>query len=655
MKKRLSWLHCIVIVFWGLYLGANSVFALDISVFQENFETGGTGWYSDNGVWEVGVPSSGPVIAHGGNYCTGTVLSGSYPNNIASRIIYPLPFLPGLQLPEISGEEELHFQFFQWFSYASGDHGQVQISLYDEVDGWSDWENISNQVGFHYSELWTLKSIDISAYAGKKVRFSFFHTADSNGYTHYGWYIDDIEIVKILPEFTGHFESGWSGWYADNGVWETGIPMQGPDSAHQGSQCAGTVLNGSYYDYTDSRLISPTVALEEISGEEELHFQFFQWFSYASGDHGQVQISLYDEVDGWSDWENISNQVGFHYSELWTLKSIDISAYAGKKVRFSFFHTADSNGHTHYGWYIDDIEIVKILPEFTGHFESGWSGWYADNGVWETGIPMQGPDSAHQGSQCAGTVLNGNYYDYTDSRLISPTVRIPQGCGGFSPVMSFWHWWSYSSGDSGMVQVSTLNEETGEWSAWENAQTIPSTISGSLSAWHQGYAFLSDYVDKWIRIAFYHTADSNGHVGPGWYIDDIEFPMISPTIDKIFHTVYIPPPCTSNIRIETSNPCGGGLSYYWNASDGGNVVGSGPEVEFIPPDQRIEPYYVQVSVTSGLTRISSSLKTIKIYTQVLYDYEPDEDIDGRDVSVAAGLESTDLRRLAEEFGMVACQ
>ena len=76
-----------------------------------------------------------------------------------------------------------------------------------------------------------------------------------------------------------NFESGWDGWAADYGVWEVGTPTAGPDSCHGGSRCAGTVLGGNYPGETDSRLISPSITLPGVSGDEELHLRFWHWFS----------------------------------------------------------------------------------------------------------------------------------------------------------------------------------------------------------------------------------------------------------------------------------------------------------------------------------------------------------------------------------------
>jgi len=42
----------------------------------EGFENGLGDWYAESGVWQVGVPTSGPGAAHTGTNCAATVLSG---------------------------------------------------------------------------------------------------------------------------------------------------------------------------------------------------------------------------------------------------------------------------------------------------------------------------------------------------------------------------------------------------------------------------------------------------------------------------------------------------------------------------------------------------------------------------------------------------
>ena len=71
-----------------------------------------------------------------------------------------------------------------------------------------------------------------SPYAGKEVQIGFlFHSQiNSNGrsYVAEGWYLDDVEIVSGPMVFRNPegFEAPdfWDHWYADNGVWEVGVP-----------------------------------------------------------------------------------------------------------------------------------------------------------------------------------------------------------------------------------------------------------------------------------------------------------------------------------------------------------------------------------------------------------------------------------------------
>ncbi|MCJ7602159.1 MAG: immune inhibitor A, partial [Desulfobulbaceae bacterium] len=90
---------------------------------------------------------------------------------------------------------------------------------------------------------------------------------------------------------------------------------------------------------------------------------FWHWFSYYSSDYGIVQISEYDESLGsWSAFTNISGAIVYS-SVVWSPKSIDISAYAGKKVRIAFYHYTHDDSGVGPGWYIDHIRITGF-PHF---------------------------------------------------------------------------------------------------------------------------------------------------------------------------------------------------------------------------------------------------------------------------------------------------
>jgi len=164
--------------------------------------------------------------------------------------------------------------------------------------------------------------------------------------------------------FSEDWEDEQGDWDVSNGVWQVGAPTAGSGGAHGGSQCAGTVLDGSYPNSTDSRLISPSIRLPDVSGDEEIRLCFWHWFSFDRGDAGYVQISVYDEVTAeWSAWDNIFGPIS-RYSAGWTRSPTTyLTAYEGQKVRIAFYHTADGS-YTDAGWYIDDIKLpgVFLIP-----------------------------------------------------------------------------------------------------------------------------------------------------------------------------------------------------------------------------------------------------------------------------------------------------
>ncbi len=183
MKKK-TILTSILMLVLAVCLNSIPASAFDVPIYEENFE-GSSGWSAENGVWEVGVPSSGPGESHDGIQCAGTVLGGDYYNDTDSRLIVPyqFPWEQGIELPNVVGDEELHLRFWQWFNYYpynwsdSQDWGQVEISTYDEASGWSAWQSLGTHTQ-DYGGYWSQKSVDLTAYAGQKVRIAFNHISD---------------------------------------------------------------------------------------------------------------------------------------------------------------------------------------------------------------------------------------------------------------------------------------------------------------------------------------------------------------------------------------------------------------------------------------------------------------------------------------------
>jgi len=130
-----------------------------------------------------------------------------------------------------------------------------------------------------------------------------------------------------------------------------------------------------------------------------------------------------------------------------------------------------------------------------------------------------GPTSCFAGTQCAGTVLDGNYPANTDSRLVSASQQMPTVTGFEEIRLRFQQWFSLGSGDSGQVQVSVFDPVTSTWGNWVSEGT---SVTGVSAIWSLKDVDLTAYSGERVRIGFLHTADASSiSVSNGWYVDDI--------------------------------------------------------------------------------------------------------------------------------------
>jgi len=332
--------------------------------------------------------------------------------------------------------------------------------------------------------------------------------------------------------FSENWEGGIGSWFADAGVWEVGVPTSGPGSAHQGTQCAATILAGTYPGGTNSRLISPAIVLPSSPQDGKLWIKFWHWFSIAAGDDNDsawVEISTSGPLGPWQQVSNRFNNSGGG----WTRYIGDLSAYAGQTVRIAFHmrdHSAGFDGNQlSTGWYVDELAIYDgAAPQWSPEgFENGIGCWSADRGVWQVGDPTSGPQSGYRSSQCAATILDGNYPGGSDSRLVSPVVTLPSAPADGQLWLRFWQWFAIAAGDDGdsaWVEISPSGSDLGPWVQISNNFRYYSTTT--FTGWTQYLADLSPYAGQTVRIAFHLRDRSAGFDGnqidSGWYVDDID-------------------------------------------------------------------------------------------------------------------------------------
>ncbi len=505
----------------------------------ESFELGWNGWSTDDyAIWQVGQPTSGSGAAHSGSGCAATVLNGDYPEGYEARLVSPY-----LRVP--SADESPRLRFWHWWNFNCYDYGQVQIR-----EGSGPWIALSDGYSSTSLDRWSRASLDLRAYAGKTVQLGFFfhsHSGwDCDSSWNYevapGWYIDDVTVeTGPLPELPAleDFEAGWGGWMVEFsggtatefGLWEIGSPTSGPGTAFSGTKCAATILSGDYPEWYESRMVSPAFVVPSL--EQSPRLRFWHWWNLNCYDYGQVQVR-----EGNGPWMALSDGYSSTSLDRWSRASLDLRAYAGKTVQLGFFFHSHSgwdcdsswNYEVAPGWYIDDVTVetgpLPELPVVEG-FESGWGGWKVEFsggtatefGLWEIGTPTSGPGIAFSGTQCAATILSGDYPEWYESRMVSPGFVVPSL--EQSPRLRFWHWWNLNCYDYGQVQI---REGNGPWMALSDGYS-----STSLDRWSRASLDLGAYAGKTVQLGFFFHSHSGWdcdsswsyEVAPGWYIDDV--------------------------------------------------------------------------------------------------------------------------------------
>src|SRR5699024_8399940 len=157
--------------------------------YFEDFEDTAAGWttFGENGVWERGIPTSGPEEAVSGENVYATNLDGDYPTRMDGTLL-----MPAIQLPE--GESYLQFKSWHNFEQSSAgtnwDYGQVVIST--DLEEWTELQLFGG-----IEESWQDAEIDLSAYAGQQVYVGFYAYSDGS-ITRPGWYIDDVGLSDTM-------------------------------------------------------------------------------------------------------------------------------------------------------------------------------------------------------------------------------------------------------------------------------------------------------------------------------------------------------------------------------------------------------------------------------------------------------------------------
>ncbi len=267
-----------------------------------------------------------------------------------------------------------------------------------------------------------------------------------------------------------NFDTNAAAHWTASGPWHIGSPTAGPptntvgERTHSGADCASTQ---KYGDNQDGRLIcvnyNGASSLVVPAANLYPRLRFWQWFNYANA-LGYVEIS----TNAGSTWNQLSDSyLDVNSSGVWSRPYFDLTGYAGLSVRLAFHFTSGGCCGNGLGWFVDDVEVVTGSPWMTlpegFEFDPKTTDWSVDAGTWEIGRPTSGPGAAYTGTNCAATVLAGNYGNNVDSRLISPPFVVPPSN---SPSLRFWQWYDFQNAlgyveiNNGSITITTVTNIT---------------------------------------------------------------------------------------------------------------------------------------------------------------------------------------------------
>jgi hypothetical protein len=154
--------------------------------------------------------------------------------------------------------------------------------------------------------------------------------------------------------------------------------------------------------------------------------------------------------------------------------------------------------------------------------------------VWKVGSPAVGPGGGHNSTNCAGTVLDGDYPGSSRvSRLISPSIRLPDIIGDGEIHLRFFHWFVYPAASyGGWVEIAVYDDANKQCSGWSNLSS--QYINGSSQMWTPVDFDLTRHAGKKVRFAFYHNPASGSDLG--WYVDDVTVTERNPGLTGGFET-----------------------------------------------------------------------------------------------------------------------
>ncbi len=546
--------------------------------FRDEMELGEGAWTHSGELdqWEHGSPTweEGPASAHSGECCWGTRLDGYLEHD---DFFNAELWTESLVSPEIQVDSASKLTFWQWRDLLAElgfyDYGYVEIS----VDG-GGWQNVTPTPETTFtgsSPGWVEEEIDLSPYAGSRIRLRFRLLLEAwfdylgSDYQYAGWYIDDLVVSSTKPH--GEASLSLSGLYCttavplgvtlvdadlnrdpqvaetvevqavsatdggpevillgetgpSTGVFEGVVPLDsGPPTAGDGRVQVqeGDTVTVSYED-GEGGTLSPG-GLIQATSVVDLTPPSIEGLTVTAPSTDWATVSFVtdataiSEITYWAPDGQERSQV----SSLQTaLREFILEGLQENSLyRFRITVTDEAGNSATYSSPAGDFsfgtkaEVFAVWNAFDGE-TSEWN--FSADSVWELGEPGVGPPAAHSPPYCWATDLDSYYPITCDASLESDWVTLPA-----TPQLHFWHWYSIDElgweGAYGTVEVSVDGE------TWLTASD-ESWYAGATDDWIPETVDLSPRAGQTVKVRFRlwsQEAEIVIYYYAGWYIDDV--------------------------------------------------------------------------------------------------------------------------------------
>lgn len=266
---------------------------------------------------------------------------------------------PPFALPVVGANDEILLNLSEWYQFDAdanvldGARAQVQIAVELAPGSWSDWTELAGASNALSAEM-TSPQLDLTPYANSTIKLRIGVAGNLSTLTDWGLTEISLEVaspiaIEANAMYSQHFEAGWNRWSTVTPNWSiTGPKLDGTIVAPEGLYYATAQPHGA--ESGDFALTSPTFQLPNSSAIE---VSFNEWHALHYGE-AKLQVSYFDSVTGWSNWEDQIRSISGRSSN-WETVQTSLTRYAGLRVRLRLFAHLTPGDEA---WRIDELDLV---------------------------------------------------------------------------------------------------------------------------------------------------------------------------------------------------------------------------------------------------------------------------------------------------------